>query len=622
MYFFHPIQQCAQQIYHSALPLSPTSSQLRNFCLQSVIENQLSHLTGFLGAPYTWGLLLRTIDVRPRQLTCIATSVQKIIAACEDVVSIYDAATLVLQQSLRAPDNVIKIQACPDGSILFFGHSHTVTMWDVQTGGLIHTFTIQSVINDIAVSMTGDHIACGSSDGSVAFWNVHTKEKGQCSRDDKPVAVVHWLSPLELVVATQGSVYVCHIAAGRTSNSLPTPGPVWGIVSTVDNRELLVGTSQSVTGKGLELCFLEITLRRYLAGAQKEDLLVHERTHWGWELPTHLEGLMNPIRVGNNIICIAQPNGVRLFDIRSYSWTNNPPLLDAAMAVAISLNRNIVAQTKDSIQIFSLDALTSDQAHNDTCISHIYPLGEKHIVCLLQSNRHLVLLELDTLRELHPGGDTSSLEPFIISGSASAHASFGHGIVAEFGTSFVMQVWKSGSPLPEWTEATGESAPLYGWSPECTRVITIYNSPQWELHVKAVKDGTIIARLPLEHNNLGIGRVYNITFDSETRFYLQICGPGWHIKVPHDIIATPSGDCSHTIIKGEPVHSSEPQATPPYVLDANCEWVIDAMSRKICWISPGNVRRGRGGHLWAGLSLVMVGDDGIVRKLTFKEPDC
>jgi hypothetical protein len=35
---------------------------------------QSSHVTAFLGAPNTWGLLLRTIDVRPKRLTCVATS--------------------------------------------------------------------------------------------------------------------------------------------------------------------------------------------------------------------------------------------------------------------------------------------------------------------------------------------------------------------------------------------------------------------------------------------------------------------------------------------------------------------------------------------------------------------
>ena len=76
MHFFHPIQQCAQQLYHAALPLSPTSSHLHNSCLQSVIDNQLCHITTFSGAPDEWGLLLRTIDVRPGRLTCIATSAQ------------------------------------------------------------------------------------------------------------------------------------------------------------------------------------------------------------------------------------------------------------------------------------------------------------------------------------------------------------------------------------------------------------------------------------------------------------------------------------------------------------------------------------------------------------------
>jgi hypothetical protein len=137
-----------------------------------------------------------------------------------------------------------------------------------------------------------------------------------------------------------------------------------------------------------------------------------------------------------------------------------------------------------------------------------------------------------------------------------------------------------------------------------------------------MKDGTILANLPLGDDDLGTGEVYDVTFDSETRFYLKIDGPEWHVQIPHDVIPSPSGPYSHTVAKGESVPLSKPRATLPYALDANCEWVVDAKSRKICWISPGNVRRGDGGHFWAGLSLVMVGDDGVVRKLSFKAPDC
>jgi hypothetical protein len=185
-----------------------------------------------------------------------------------------------------------------------------------------------------------------------------------------------------------------------------------------------------------------------------------------------------------------------------------------------------------------------------------------------------------------------------------------------------MEAWESGARLPEWTEAAEEDAPLSGWSPNCTRIVTVCGSPRRKLRVKVANDGTILASLPLEADDLGIGKVYDVTFDSEIRFYLKIDGPGLHVQIPHDIIPSPSGPYSHTIIKGEPVILPEPRATPPYALDANCEWVVDAESRKICWISPGNIRRGNGGHFWAGLELVMVGDDGVVRKLSFKEPDC
>jgi WD40 repeat protein len=439
-HFFHPIQQCAQQVYHTALPLSPTSSQLRNFCLQNVIDNQLSHVAAFLGAPKTWGFLLRTIDFRPRQLTCIATSAQMIVAACGDIVNSYDAITFVLKQSLHAPEAVTKIQGNPDGSALFFAHSHSVTMWDVQTGGLTHTFTMGSEITDVAVSTTGDHIACGSSDSFVIFWNVHTKEEGEGFGNGQPVVAICWLGPQEVTVTTQNSVYIRNIAAGKTQEIFSTSDRVWGIVCSVDKQGVLVVTSQPGAEADQELSSLT-TVEGHL-GTQY-SVWRRSRIHRG--------RLLRPTLAGKEIACITPPSGVQSFNIQSYFSTNNPPLLGAATSVAVSLNRNLVAQTKDSLQIFSLNVLTS-------------------------------------------------------------------------------------RGVPETTVR------LWGRHP-------------------------------------------------------------------------------HTITKGKLVPFSEPRAAPTYTLDANCEWVIDAESRKICWIPPGNVRRGDGGHVWAGLSLVMIGDDGVVRKLSFRELD-
>jgi len=293
----------------------------------------------------------------------------------------------------------------------------------------------------------------------------------------------------------------------------------------------------------------------------------------------------------------------------------------AATSVAVSLNRNLMAQTKDSVQIFSLDVLNSGEARNQVCMSHVYPLGESHIISLVQSTRSLALLKLETLRELRPEDDTSSLKSLLADQSPSARSSFGRGPAAELGVSVVMEAWRSGTPLPEWTESTNEDGPLSGLSPEHTRIITVYNSPRRELRVKDATDGTALAKLHLD-DDLAAGEVYALTFDSETRFYLKIDGPGQHVQIPYDIAASPSGGYSHTITRGKPVPSPKSREKPSYTLDVNFEWVLDAKSGKVCWIPPGNVRRGSGGHFWVGLSLVMVGDDGVVRKLSFKEPDC
>ena len=621
MHFYHPIQQCAQQIYHTALPLSPSSSLLRKSCLKNAINDRLSRVVAVTGGPNTWGSLLRTIDVGQRQLTCIATSFQRIVAACEGVVTVYDAVTGMLRQSLYAPGAVAKIQDSPDGTILFFAHTLSVTMWDVQTGGLIHTFTTRSEINDIAVSTTGDHISCGLSDGSVVFWDTYTKEGDKGFKDGQPIVTIHWLSPVELAIATRNSLYIGNTALTRTSNNLSFPGHMWGMVY-MGSDEFLVGTS--LPGADRELCSLEIISHRHPDPHQSStDLgqLTRQRTVRERRPPMDHKQLTRPTRVGNDVLCITPPSGVQSFDINSHNWTGDLPLLDAATSVAVSLNRNLVVQTDDSIQIFSLDVLKTGKTRDGVRLSHVYPLGEKHVVCL-QPNRHITLLELETLREVHPEDVPLPLRSSFTNQLSSVHASFSRGFVAEFGISVVMQAWQSGTPLPEWTETAGRDMPLCGSSPKRTRMVT-YDSPRRELRVDDAKGGVTLTNLSLDDDYFGTGEVYDLTFDSETRFNLKMDGPGRHVQIPYDIITSPLKPHPYIITQGEPIPLPEPRETPPYTLDANCEWVLDVKSRKVCWVSPGNVRRGDGGHFWAGrLSLVMVGDDGVVRKLTFREPDC
>ena len=643
MHFFHPIQQCAQQVYHTAVPLSPTSSQLRKSCLQSIVDNQLSHVTAFLGAPHTWGLLLRTIDTRPKKLNCIATSGQMIISACEDIVNIYDAVTGVLQQSICVTEMVVKIKPSPNGTILFLAHSSSVTMLDVQTGGLIHTFTAQSEINDIAVSTT--HIACGSSDGLVIFWDIHTKEGGECFGNGQPVVNIYWSSPQDLVVATQGTLYTHNIIDGTSSVWFFTPGSIWGMVYL--ENEFLVGTTWQVQEVGQKQSFFVSmsdtgTLLQWELPDQPHviridgdlQLWLSEESVQSQVYAPFLRGkqsenptlvysgqLKSPTLVGKEIACITPATGVQLFNTSFHCWTKSPPLLGAARSVTMSLGRNIVAQIDNSIQIFSADILTGGEAHRDTHTSHVYPLGEEHMICI-QLDKHLILLKLETMEELHPDSTTSP--PGCVSPPANqppfAYITSSRGLVARFDILSAMQAWKSSTPLHKWTEAVDGDAPLSGLSPMRTRVVTVHRSPRLKLTVEDVEGRSTIMSRPLEYDDFGEGTVCDLGFDSETSFYLKIDEPGRRIQVPYNIIPSSPGRYSHTIARGEPVLLSEPRATLPYTLDANCKWVLDPESRKICWIPPGNLRRGYGGHFWAGLSLVMVGDDGAVRKLSFREP--
>jgi WD40 repeat protein len=478
-----------------------------------------------------------------------------------------------------------------------------------RTAGFDHRIFKILIRTTVAVSTTGDRIACGSSDGSVTFWNVHTKEEGEGFGNGQPVVAIFWLSSRKLAVATRVAVYTYDIGDSETLSSFSITGRVWGMVrSPLGGSQFLVGTSQSGEGAGRDSSFLRITISkrgRVSKYCEKGRLFTQPLASPG-------EELLGPAVAGKMIACITPPKGVRSFDTESRDLVGNPPLLDAVTSVAVSLNRNLVAQTEDSIQIFSFDVLKGCKG-SDVRTSRVYPLGGKHILCL-QPNRHIAILELGTLAELRPDVDPSpGLPP--TNQSLPAHASAGRRS-ANFGVS-AMQAWWSGTPLPEQLEATGKNTRLHGLSPDLTQIVTFRSSPWYTLYVSDAKNGDVLAKLPFPNRGKVLkGEVYDVTLDSEACIYLKIDGPGRHVQVPYF-----RGPLLGDISEGIPVPLLEPRVTSPYSLDANYEWVVDAESRKICWISPGNLRRGSGGHFWDGLSLVMVGDDGVVRKISFREPD-
>jgi hypothetical protein len=559
MYFFYPIQQCAQHIYHTALPLSPLSSTPYRINQQEIARDR-THVTGFLNPPSNWGSLLTTISVAPRRPTAIATFAEKIAVACEDVVNIYDAVTFGLEQSLHTPQPATRIHGSEDGSILYSTHTLSVALWDIQTGGLIDTFHTPSGINDSAVSQTDGHIACCLSDGSLVFRNGNTKIE-RSFRDLPPVVSISWLSSTEIAVATEQDAYILDINTGSTSEVGCDLNPTWGI-AVLSSDEVVVGSSV-LGATGEQDFYFFSSMKRIQQSTWSRQLRYY--TNWRFR-----GRLTSPMHVGHKIVCVTPPNGVKAFNITDRGWTRPPPL-ERAKSLAASLNRNLVVQTEDSVQIFSFQVITSDAPVKDEQPSHMYPLGEKHAVCL-QINRHLTVIKLKTLETLRPGLDTLLLESLLTRFSASARASYSRGLAAEFGVSTVVEAWRSDAPLPRWTEGAEEDALLGGSSPTRAWIATLYGLPRRELRLKSASDGTILAKLPLEDDGpVGTGVVYDLTFDSETRFHLKVDGPGCHVKIPYHITAPPSLQDPYTITQGEPVPLSQSRKASPYTLDANCE---------------------------------------------------
>ena len=249
--------------------------------------------------------------------------------------------------------------------------------------------------------------------------------------------------------------------------------------------------------------------------------LVRRKIHREKQSPTYLGPLTHPTIVGKEIVCVTPPNGVQSFNTESNDWTNRPPLLGAAASEAVSSNRNLVVQTKDSIQIFSIDVLASRDVHDHVHLSHIYPLSKEYIL-RLQQDRRPALFSLETLQELYPDDGTSPFGSVLHDLSPSAHTLRHPGLVAYFDFTKAIRLWKKRTPIREGSGlAHGQmSRALCALFPGCTTVLTVAAGFLW---VTDAKSGVPLAML--HDNDLGGGEVYDIALDSETRFYLKVEGP-------------------------------------------------------------------------------------------------
>jgi len=175
MEYFDIIRDSPSQIYHSALPFSPSSSWLHE-CYSRELSQEVKVVKGL---PAEWGTCFRTVvlDSYPCTLACwkdtIAVGLQSQNICILDGITGSQAAVLSGHTGW-----VRSLTFSSDGASLVSGsYDKTIKLWDVQTGGVIKTFHGHTnTVYSVSISVDCNMIASGSGDGTIRLWNIQTKE--------------------------------------------------------------------------------------------------------------------------------------------------------------------------------------------------------------------------------------------------------------------------------------------------------------------------------------------------------------------------------------------------------------------------------------------------------------
>ncbi|KAF9644576.1 hypothetical protein BDM02DRAFT_927883 [Thelephora ganbajun] len=593
MHFFNLIQQSARHIYHSALPLSPASSMLR-----SAILGEKVRITGYYGRPDNWGPVVRTIKGASGGFTCMTTIGYRIAAACDGTVGIYDSVTGVLRLSLSPEHPIQAMIGSPDGSILFCTHqdSPLITSWDIQTGGLIHTFALKGEVKDAAISLNGRHLACGLSDGSVTLWEVANKTASPAFGSGSPITHLCWLAPEELlVVANEASVHIWDVAVGGILHSFTMRDPVCGVAYSKLNDLAIVTSSAAESA---------ITIINPQTGTSSTSYRIQRRLCcFAFSKTT------------NKLMCGMKTHGLQLFDVSTRRWRHFDHPATITSVSAMSNGIAVANATGSGIQLLSLDEEYAPSRQPIASALAVYTLDEDRIIAIVPNElNRVILVEQATMSRVltipaQTGYSIPTDRTVILCTSHENHMAV-H--CFEEGAKGNLQLWKFASPDPQWTVATWEVPSIGGISPTGSRLVTYHKGRyQTYVYVWDVENGKPQAKLLLKPPLPGCP--LEITFESEDRF----CFRYDNYLIPFVISSSKSGTPNHSINRRRQLSLVRQVQRKQYDVDDNREWVVSG-SKRICWIPPGYIRSVQAGYCWAGSSLVMAGQDGTLRKLTFQ----
>ena len=604
MHFFQLIQQSAWHIYHSALPLSPVSSIFSSMSLPD--ETRISD---FYGRPENWGSVVRTIPGRFTCMTIIGRgSTAKIAVACDDgTVRIYDSVTGVLRLSLRLGYSILEMTGVPDGSLLVCTQDGLpfITLWDIQTGGLVHTFILEREAKRITVSLKGRYMACETSGNTVGFWETAGRTQFPDFLDKFKGQAPCWLAPEEFImVVDQESAYIRNVVTtGPPVHKFEVPGSSHSAV-------------YSQTFDRLVVVSLHIPEADSFHSYNRTSLTILDG-ETGTPSTLFSDGEPPPIiafsQTTEQLVCGGKDPGLATVDISTGCWAyfNFPA---TTTSVSTLTNGTVVANFEDSgIQLLRLDQEYGPPRQPTPPPLAVYPLDKGRVITIDPANNdRIILLETATMSQV------SSIPTQGISSVATDRITvLCVSLESEIAVCCLkgsrLQMWKFSHQHPQWTKLTVALASAGSISPTGGRLVTFHKGDPWgSIDVRNVYTGGLLRRIAsYESQPLGI------TFGSEDQFYLY-----YDIyRVPYVINNGSWLDYPYprSVTRGTKEQLEREVLGERYCLDNGREWVIRG-SQRICWVPPGFVGSAPACHCWVGSSLVTVGQDGTPRKLTFLGP--
>ena len=523
-----------------------------------------------------------------------------IAAASEDgVVSIYDSVTGVLRLSLNLVAPAQAIRGSPDGSTLFCAHKMpSITVWDIQTGGLIHTFVLERKAEDISVSSKGRYLACRLSDGSAEAWEVADKMEGGAAIWTSrlaPVTNLCWLGPEEqLAVSTGTLVGIWDVVARTLLRNFGVRYPVHRMVYSQKFNRLAIMASSAPESA--------ITVINPQVDASPASHWIHKRfSCFAFSQTTE------------ELVCGMETPGLQLFNpsTRLSKRIDHP---DTMISVSCLQNGTVVANFMSSgIRLLSLDGghtTPSQQPTISTLAVNI--LDQDGTIAVFPTSRdHIALLESATMSQLLkitvPKTHRMPTDYTTVIWASRENLMAVYYFEDERTGEGFLQSWRFHGKVPRWTSGVVDVVETCWISPTAVRLVTFHATENLtRICVRDARSGQ------LEGQCKGVDIPHDIKFYSDVEFCLY----------------GDMSDVSYTIGPWgpSPNHDNDDVAPltpkPPRYLDVDVtrEWVVGG-SKRICWIPPGYIGSSKFSYCWVGLSLVMAGQDGVLRKLTFSWDD-